>query len=194
MLRVSTDTRQLMTKPKWLTQTLKDLKRHEGFREYAYPDPLSVLGRRYRGAKYQWGYRPARQILAELGEKDINGQPWTVGYGFTHGVTPDTRMSQEQADQRLEIEILEHVRGLNKIYPDWEIEPLFVSTVLANMVFNMGTVRLAKFAPTLATIKARKYEEAAARLERTAWYKQTGSRAQELVRRIRYQTIDPKHI
>lgn len=194
MLRVPTDVRPHLAKPKWQTQVLKDLIRHEGFREFAYPDPLSVLGRKYSSSKYRWGYRPAREILAELGEKEINGQPWTVGYGFTHGVTPDTRMTREQANQRLEVEILEHVRGLNKIYPDWENEPLFVSTVLANMIFNMGTARLAKFAPTLAVIKAKKYEEAAARLERTAWYKQVGDRAVELVRRIRYQMIDPKHI
>lgn len=194
MLRVPTDITDLKSKPRWLRQTLKDLDRHEGFEEFAYPDPLSVLAKKYPARKYGWGKRPARQILAELGEREINGQPWTVGHGFTHGVTPDSRITREQSLKRLEPELIEHVKGLYSLYHDWDKEPLFVSTVLANMAFNMGTARLSKFAPTLAVLKAHKYEEAAARLEKTAWYKQVGVRSKELVARLRNQMIAPEHI
>lgn len=178
----------------WLRQTVKDVARHEGFREFAYPDPLSVLGRKYPAKKYGWGMRPARQILAEIKQSDKLGFPWTVGHGFTRGVTPDSRITEAVSLKRLEGEVIDHVRGLEKLYPGWDREPLFISTVLANMAFNLGLAKLAKFAPTLATIRARRYEEAARRLEKTAWYAQTGVRAKELVARIRNQMIAPQHL
>lgn len=180
--------------PRWLAQTIKDLKRHEGFRPYAYPDPRSRLGQTYKGRKYGWGYKPAGEILSKLGEPFSAGVPWTVGYGNTIGTTPHTFNTEPKAAEDLKKLALSHVEGLDSIYKNWESEPLFVSTVLANMAYNLGLVKLSKFAPTLALIRARRYEEAATRLTKTAWYKQVGSRGVELVDRLRKQRIAPEHL
>lgn len=181
-------------KPDWLVQVESDLDRHEGFREFAYPDPLSALFRRHPRAK--WGFRPAELIMAELGEigNERDGRPWTVGHGFTHGVRPSSRISKEASLQRLEAEILKHVKILDDLIPEWRDMPLFAQTVLVNMAYNMGHNRLSKFAPTLAVMKQKKWGRAARRLKNTLWYKQVGSRARELIARLENQRIAPEHL
>lgn len=181
------------TDPLWLRQSLSDLARHEGFREYAYPDPLSYLGKKYRGSKFKWGFRPARDILRELGEDASRGAPWTVGYGETNGVTPDTRWSEPEARAKLKTSVISHVENLHKLYPNWQNAPLFVSSVLVNMIYNLGYAKFSAFQPTINRIKAGAFAEAGTRLKKTPWYSQVGYRAQELVQRLERQSIAPHH-
>lgn len=77
------------------------VKGFEGLRLYAYPDPASPLARATSGA--QWGFRPAREILATLSPEKakLSGAPWTAGYGHTSGVTPDTECTEALADKWL---------------------------------------------------------------------------------------------
>ena len=70
---------------------------------------------------------------------------------------------------------------------------MVAQSVLTNMVFNLGHLRLSKFAPTLALFSKKDYKGAAARLRNTAWYKQTGLRAQELVERLETGRIRDEH-
>lgn len=153
----------LMAKPLWLVQTKADLYRHEGYREYAYPDPLSRLGQKYRSRKWGWGFEPGDRLLAKYGENERDGRPWTVGVGFTHGVNPSTRVSKERALHILEDQIVVHVRVLDHLLPRWRHMPVVVQTVLANMAYNMGN-RLGQFRATLAVIDAGRYAEAGDRL------------------------------
>lgn len=82
----------------------------EQYREFAYPDPASPLARATKGMKLRWGYRPAREIIAELDEgvRHLHGNPWTCGIGRTRGVTVDTRMSKAEAwaDMRGELDMV----------------------------------------------------------------------------------------
>lgn len=188
------DPRLLTSKPAWLKQTSQDLQRHEGFRQYAYPDPLSELARKYPASKYRWGFEPGDIILARIGGNAKDGVPWTDGYGFTKGVTPASRISKEAADNELERQLIEHVRDLHKIAPGWEDLPLFASSVLANMAFNLGLERFAKFKPTIDLILNGKYAQAAARLRKTPWFLQVGHRGVELVTRLEKQQIEPVHL
>ena len=184
--------------PLWLPQTLADLKRHEGYREYAYPDPLSEWGRNFPSWKHNWGRRPASVIMEELGlSKDdaAKGAPWTVGYGFTKGVKYTSRTTHGISTERLKEEIVEHVKGLDVLVPGWRTEHgLVVQSVLTNLVYNLGQLRLSKFAPTLALFKTKEYAAAAARLRNTAWYKQVGVRSVELVERLETGRIRPEHL
>jgi GH24 family phage-related lysozyme (muramidase) len=182
-----------MKKPDWYVQSIADLDRYEGFREFAYPDPLSKLGQRYRSRKYNWGFMPGDILLVKYGEKEEDGRPWTVGAGFTKGVTPSSRMSKSQSDRRLEAEMVEHIKILDKLTPNWPSMPLFVQTVLINLAYNLGMRNLSKFAPTLALFRAGKWTEAAQRLQKTAWYKQTGIRGRELVQRLLNRGIEPQN-
>lgn len=185
------DPRLLMRKPLWLVQTVADLDRHEGFRAFAYPDPLSKLGQKYRGRKWKWGFEPGEHLLVRYGEREIDGRPWTVGYGFTRGVNPSTQVSKERARQILEQEILVHVEILDYLIPRWRQMPVVVQTVLANMAYNMGG-RLKQFKNTLAVIEAGRYEEAGERLKHSLWYKQVGTRAKELIARLQTGEIDER--
>lgn len=171
---------------KLVRQVVSDLDRHEGFREFAYPDPLSSLARTQRSK--DWGYKPAREIAAPGTNMD-SGSPWTVGFGFTHGVTPDSRMNRITAERRLEQETLDVDRALNSVL-SWYKDASFVTkTILINMAFNMGVKGLLKFRNTLRFISQKNYSQAASNMVQSLWYKQTGKRAIELTERIRTQTI-----
>lgn len=184
-----------VSETKLMLQVKKDLDRHEGFREYAYPDPLAKLGKKYRDTKlYPWGFKPAREIMAGIpGIKDEDGGPWTYGFGFTNGVTPDSRISRVAAERMLEGLILDQNALLASKLP-WFPDSSFVTkTVLINMAFNLGLRSLLKFKNSLGFIKAKSFSQAAQNLKQSLWYTQVGSRAQELVKRIETQTIEPQH-
>jgi len=53
--------------------------------------------------------------------------------------------------------------------------------VLINMAFNLGQSRLGMFRKLIAAVEACDFEEAAIQMERSAWYKQVGNRAKQLV-------------
>jgi lysozyme len=178
--------------PKWHTQTVADLDRHEGFREFAYPDPLSLLGKKYQNPKYQWGFVPGDVLLAKYGEKEADGRPWTVGYGFTKGVTPASRINKTLAKEQLGKILLEHTQLLDRNIPSWASMPLTIQTVLANLSFNLGS-RLLQFKATLALFEKGNYKGAAAHLRATPWFKQVGRRAEELCTRLETGVIEPEH-
>ena len=187
------DVNLLSSKPKWLLQSHSDLQRHEGFREFAYPDPLSKLGLKYKDRKWKWGYVAGDVLLAKYGESEADGRPWTVGYGFTRNVKPSHRISKVAADRMLEQVIVEHLPVLEKLIPEWKKMPLYVQTVLVNLAYNLGLEKLSKFAPTLAVFKAGNFKGAGQRLRNTAWFKQVGARGLELVARLETGRIEPQH-
>jgi len=87
-------------------ELIAKVKQHEAFREYAYPDPASPLAKecRKRGfTRLRWGFEPAAGIIDKLPKdlQQIHGNPWTVGYGETKGVTFDTRWSKDEAHRNL---------------------------------------------------------------------------------------------
>lgn len=188
------DPRLLAKKPDWLKQANQDLQRHEGFRKYAYPDPRSRLAK----VKVRWGFEPGDVLLARLGLNERDGRPWTIGYGFTRGTKPSSVMEKAYADQLLDDEIIAHVKDLHTIAPGWDKLPLFASSVLVNLAFNMGLEKLSKFAPTISLILSGRYAEAAGRLRKTPWFSQVGSkpgqRGHELVTRLERQRIEPVHL
>jgi GH24 family phage-related lysozyme (muramidase) len=188
------DPRLLVSKPKWLKQANPDIQRHEGFRAYAYPDPLSKLGKKYKDPKYRWGFEPGDMLLAKYGESERDGRPWTVGYGFTKGVTPSTQMPKPIADARLEDIIIEHANGLDTLAPGWENIPAFAVSVLVDLIYNLGLERFSKFKPTIDLIMKGRYSEAAQHLRKTPWFLQTGARAEEMVTRLEKQAIEPAHL
>ena len=177
--------------PMWFRQLLSDLERHESFREYAYPDPLSSLFKRHPHEK--WGFEPADVIIAKLGEKASDGGPWTVGIGFTEGVTYTTRMSLALAREKLPEIVFKHLHGLNSLTPDWDTYPDYVKTVLGNLIYNMGYETLKGFKNTLKLFRAKEWKKAGDGLVHSLWYTQTGTRARELVARMKTGQIESEH-
>lgn len=181
---------------KLVKQVAGDLDRHEGFREFAYPDPLSGLFKRF--PKERWGFEPARDILARIGvsveDATKLGAPWTVGYGFTHGVNPDSHMSRITAERKLEQEILSIHTALSNVLTWYKDSSFVTKTILINMAFNMGLKGLLGFTNTLKFISQKNYEQAARNMTLSLWYKQVGARAKELVERMRTQTIPAGYV
>lgn len=177
--------------PYWMRQTLADLERHEGFRQYAYPDPLSKLYLRHK--KEKWGYQPAEIILARIGETPNEGGPWTVGIGFTKGVTFKTRMSREFAIKQLESVVLDHLWVLDKAVPEWKTMPDVVKSVLANLAFNLGN-RLFQFKNTIKLLNQGKFAAAGDNLKASLWAKQVKGRATELINRLKTGKVAPSHL
>lgn len=177
------------TETSLLLQVKADLERHEGFKEWAYPDPLSFIGKKYKS--FPWGNQPARELLARIGnanEKD--GAPWTVGFGFTNGVTPDSTMNRITAERKLEGLILEMNNALSTVFTWYKGASFVTKTIIINMAFNMGLKTLLSFKNTLAAVAAKQYVQAANGMANSLWYKQTGLRAKELVQRMSTQTIE----
>lgn len=186
----------LTTKGTLIRQVAADLERDEGFREFAYPDVLKPLHRRY--PRERWGFRPAREILAEIGVKyEValrDGAPWTYGHGFTMGGNPDSRIEYTRSLRKLETHILEEDAKLSRVLSWYATAPFVVKTVLINMSFNMGIAGLLGFRNTLAYMKAGEWSKAAANMRRSLWYRQVPKRAEYLARRIETQTIAPGHV
>lgn len=177
---------------KLLLQVKDDLERHEGFREFAYPDPLTKLYKMLpKKDRHLWGTRPARELVSDFDPKD--GAPWTYGFGFTHGVTPDSRIERIRAERKLEEHTLEMKYALARALP-WISEASFVThTILINMAFNMGLPGLLMFRNTLRFVKEKNYKQAAQNMKLSLWYSQVGDRAEELTNRMSSQTIEPQH-
>ncbi len=181
---------------KLLLQVRKDLGRLEGFREFAYPDVIKPLFQKF--PRRDWGFRPAREILEELGVSPATaakeGAPWTVGFGFTDGVNMDSRMNRHTAERKLDAKILEIDTALSRALPWFKDDASFVTkTVLINMVFQMGLAGVLNFRNTLAFIKQHNYKQAASNMRQSLWAKQTPSRASELARRIETQEIPSQY-
>lgn len=173
---------------KLVRQVASDLARHEGFREFAYPDPLSQMAKKY--PHLPWGLKPAREI-APPGVDWESGNPWTVGFGFTHGVNPDSRIDRTKAERLLEQKVVEMNNALSHALATWYDRATFVTkTVLINMAFNMGLKGLLGFRNTLKYMSQFNYKAAAAGMRKSLWYRQVSRRAEELARRIETQEID----
>lgn len=178
-----------------MRQVKADLDRHEGFREFAYPDVKSKIGRTYKGKSWPWGYVPARELLARIpGVKESDGAPWTYGYGFTHGVTPDSRIQRIPAERMLEQLILTMNNVLASKLPWYSYSTFVTKTILINMAFNMGVAGLLKFRNTLAFVREQIYDKAAANMRKSLWYRQLPERAGELSKRMEKQVIEPQYL
>lgn len=143
-------------------QLVTELKRDEGLRLEAYPDPLS------------------------------GGAPWTIGYGHTgQDVFKGVRWTQAQADDALLNDIAEHNDKLLRALP-WvaRLDPAR-RRVLMNMAFNLGvgtpggSKGLLGFKNTLGMIERGEYAAAADAMLNSLWAKQVKGRAVRLAETMR---------
>ena len=130
---------------------IPDLKRDEGCRLHAYPDPLS------------------------------GGEPWTIGYGCTGpGIGPDTEWTQQQADEALATRVTLLNSQLMQYLPWYATLDLLRQDVLVNMAYNMGVHGLLAFHNTLTFIENGQYDAAANGMLNSLWARQVPRRANRL--------------
>lgn len=96
------------------TRCIAKIKSYEAYREYAYPDPESDLARATPQLRKRWGFARAGLLMTTLTpeQQNLSGAPWTVGYGTTKGVTPESKMTEAEASAALSRELVEYERGV----------------------------------------------------------------------------------
>ena len=103
---------------------------------------------------------------------------WTIGYGHTKGVTEDTKITQEEAEEMLVEELHEYESYIN----DFVTAPLSQNQfdALVSWVYNLGPANL-KSSTLLKVLNEGKYNEVPAQIKR--WNKAGGEVLQGLIRR-----------
>ena len=93
---------------------IEKIKSYEAYREYAYPDPESDLARATPNLRKRWGFARAGLLMTTLTpeQQKLSGAPWTVGYGTTKGVTPESKMTEAEASARLVKEVADFEHGV----------------------------------------------------------------------------------
>lgn len=134
---------------------IADVQRDEGFREHAYPDPIS------------------------------GGKPWTVGFGSTGpDIGPDTAWTQEQAEADLVARLSRIESALTNALPWFAKLDEVRREALENMAYNLGVAGLLGFRNTLAQIAHGDYTAAAQGLLHSLWARQLPNRSARLARAI----------
>jgi len=82
------------------------IKSHEGLRLMAYPDP------------------------------GTGGEPWTIGYGHTGNVRPNTAISEEQAEDLLREDLVKFEAAVEELLPILLAQSEF--DALVSFAFNVG--------------------------------------------------------
>jgi lysozyme len=136
-------------------ELLADLKRDEGCRFNAYPDPIS------------------------------GSAPWTIGFGHASAaVHPGLVWSMAECEAALIADILEAQRQLDARLAWWRTLDSVRRDALTNLAFNLGVEKLLTFTTTLAALKAGDWRRAADALLRSRYAVQVKGRAGRLAQML----------
>ena len=136
-------------------QLIADLRRDEGARLIAYPDPLT------------------------------RGSPWTIGYGHAgREVHPGLVWTEAQAQSALRADVALVVQALDGALPWWRTLSDERQDVLVNMAFNMGVHGLLGFRRMLHLAEAGEFAAAARAMLDSEWAEQVPARAERLARQM----------
>ena len=104
-------------------------------------------------------------------------KPWTIGYGSTEGVVKGMTITQQQAEQMLEKDLLNFETGVNKIAKNCTQSQF---DALCSFSFNLGLINLER-STLLRLHNAEKYSEVPAQFLR--WNRANGAVMAGLTRR-----------
>lgn len=127
------------------------IKSDEGFRDHAYPDPLS------------------------------GAEPYTIGWGQTGpNIGPDTVWTQDEAQADFDSRINASCDALDSHIPWWTSLDAVRAAVLLNMDWNLGTSGLMGFPTMLGCCERGDWAGASAAMLDSKWARQVPNRAQRL--------------
>ena len=106
----------------------------------------------------------------------------TIGIGRNLEAKGVTRA---EAQFMLESDIVETIKELDELLPDWRDVSEVRQMVLINMAFNLGTFGLLNFKRTIAYIREQDFDKAADEMLRSEWADQVGERAVRLSEAMR---------
>jgi lysozyme len=116
----------------------KLIKNFEGCSLSVYPDPASELSIKLSLhdilAKYITGNLELPPYLDEL-----NGSPWTQGYGETKGVVKGgPKWTQEQADSKLAVRVKEFMQEVLTASPNLAEQSAEKTAAITSLAYNIG--------------------------------------------------------
>lgn len=125
------------------------------------------------------------RLIAELRrDEGVRPKPYTDTVGkLTVGVgrnLTDVGLSDDEIDYLLGNDIARVEADLDAHAPWWRSLDPVRQRVVANMCFNLGWPRLAKFVNTLGAIRAGQWDRAAVGMLTSKWAEQVGKRAERL--------------
>ena len=139
-------------------------------------------------------YQKHRQIRAELTrnlvrDEGLRLEPYRCTAGaLTIGVGRNldgNGISKDEAMYLLDNDIESVFDCLDRNVPWWVGLPEGAKLALANMCFNLGWPRLARFQKMLAAMKSKDFETAADEALDSRWARQVGDRSQRISKLIR---------
>jgi lysozyme len=177
----------------WKEKLKEEIRADEALMLFAYPDPLSPMGKRLGRSGITscgtTGYLPPAEKL-RLHE----GRPWTIGYGHAKPwVTYNTKITKERAEVLLEADTNEAIRDAEDLVGrPWDQLNGVRKGVVSNMSFNLGKTKLAEFKRTLQAIREYNYKDAALFMSQSLWAKQVKGRADRLIKQMLTGRYDGK--
>ncbi len=145
-------------------ELIEQLKRDEGFRQYAYADTEGVMS---IGYGYNLVANPLKLSLEHLKKMRNDG------------------ISEQSAEDILIICANNAEHECEQNFPWWGKLSINRQCVLINMCYNMGIKKLLKFKITLSLIEKGDYTEASKQMLKSKWAKQVGNRALRLSEKMR---------
>jgi len=102
---------------------------------------------------------------------------WDTEYNAEVG----TPVAEERVNELFEKDLATTISECKLIYPDFDVLPVKVQHIVANMMFNMGRPRLSRFHKMKKAVDNRDWFEAAYEMTDSKWAKQVPSRAMRLI-------------
>lgn len=109
----------------------------EGLSLRAYPDPASPLAVAMRKARILAAYMQGRaEIPPAL--RELDGAPWTIGYGETDGVSEGMWLTLDQAETQLERRVGGVLLGVLRACPQLLLEAPERQAACTSLAYNIG--------------------------------------------------------
>ena len=106
---------------------------------------------------------------------------WDNEYGQEVG----TPVAEERVNELFEKDLSVTINECKLIYQDFDVLPVKVQHIVANMMFNMGRPRLSRFHKMKKAVDNRDWHEAALQMQDSKWYNQVPNRADRLVQEMK---------
>jgi lysozyme len=151
---------------KSIENLIEDIKENEGFRRFAYIDPL-------REKEF------SRSEVVKF-NTNVDKLNLTVGYGCL------VEVDKEFAEQVLLLKLINMAEQLvNKFGDeDWQKLPEQIKMSLLEMSYQLGVSGVFKFKKTINLLKKGDYNQAYHEALDSSWYKQTPNRAKKVVQKF----------
>jgi len=145
---------------------------YESREEKVYPDPVTGMKDPSIGVGFNLNHPQADSLLRQIG---------TSKQALLNGGT----LNDKQIDFLLDKTLDTAIQDIRSLVPGFDSLPEPAQFALADMSFNLGKPRLMKFEKMLTAVNNGDLNTAADEMVDSLWYKQTGRRAVENVKRVK---------